>query len=98
MPTGVLWQNGPLEWVHFPTQTKKVAASYPGLIATLILKEKSGALNYLVKSHQKIVIPYNKKQVDALLMFDENLQVATENCFGQSLTSFTLQCFVKFYI
>ena len=53
-PTGVLWQNGPLEWVHFPTQTKKVAASYPGLIATLILKKKSGTLNYLVKSHQKL--------------------------------------------
>ena len=53
-PTGVLWQNGPLEWVHLPAHAKKVVASYPGLIATLILKEKSGALNYLVKSHQKL--------------------------------------------
>jgi len=50
----VLWQDGPLQWVHLPAQTKKVAASYPGLIAILILKEKSGALNYLVKSHQKL--------------------------------------------
>jgi len=24
----VLWQNGPLEWVHLPAQAKKVAASY----------------------------------------------------------------------
>ena len=94
----VLWQNGPLEWVHLPAQTKKVAASYPGLIATLILKEKSGALNYLVKSHQKIVIPYNKEQLDALLMFDENWQIAIGNYFGQIFASFTLQCFVKFYI
>ena len=53
-PTGVLWQNGPLEWVHLPAQTKKVVASYPGLTATLILKGKSGTLNYLVKSHQKL--------------------------------------------
>ena len=50
----VLWQNGPLEWVHLPAQAKKVVASYPGLIATLILKEKSRALDYLVKSHQKL--------------------------------------------
>ena len=23
VPTGVLWQNGPLEWVHLPAQAKK---------------------------------------------------------------------------
>ena len=31
-------------------------------------------------------------------MFDENWQIAIENCWGQIFTSFTLQCFVKFYI
>ena len=40
VPMGVLWQNGPSEWIHLPAQAKKVVASYPGLIATLILKGK----------------------------------------------------------
>ena len=68
----VFWQNGPLEWVHLPAQTKKVAASYPGLIATLILKKKKRNIELFGKESSEIVIPYNKEQLDALLMFDEN--------------------------
>ena len=41
---GVLWHNGPLKRIHLPTQAKKVVASYPGLIATLILKEKKWSI------------------------------------------------------
>ena len=50
------------------------------------------------KEPSEIVIPYNKEQLDALLMFDENWQIAIGNYFGKIFTSFTLQCFVKFYI
>ena len=68
----VLWQNGPLECVHLPAQTKKVAASYPGLIATLILKGRKWSIELFGKEPAEIVIPYNKEQLDTLLMFDEN--------------------------
>ena len=94
----VLWQNGPLEWVHLLAQTKKVAASYPILIATLILKEKNQNIKLFGKEPSEIVIPYNKEQLDAFLMIDENWQIAIRNYFGQIFTSFTLQRFVKFYI
>ena len=79
----VLWQNGPLEWVPLPAQAKKVAASYPGLIATLILKEKKRNIELFGKEPSEIVIPYNKEQLDALLMFDEDWQIAVGNYFGQ---------------
>ena len=84
-PTGVLWQNGPLEWVHLPAQPKKVVASYPGLIATLILKGRKRSIELFGKEPAEIVIPYNKEQLEALLMFDEDWQIAIGNYFGQIL-------------
>ena len=50
------------------------------------------------KETSEILIPYNKEQLDALLMFDENWQIAIGNYFGQIFTSFTFTCFVEFYI
>ena len=72
---GVLWQDDPLEWVPLPAQAKNVVASYPGLIATLILKGRNRSIELFGKEPSEIVIPYNKEQLDALLMFDENWQI-----------------------
>ena len=60
-PTGVLWQGGPLEWIHLPTQARKVVASYPGLIATLMLKGRKRSIELFGKEPSEIVIPYNKE-------------------------------------
>ena len=84
-PTGVLWQNGPLEWVHLPAQAKKIVASYPGLIPMLILKGRKWSIELFGKESAEIVIPYNKEQLDALLMFDEDWQIAVGNYCGQIL-------------
>ena len=84
-PTGVLWQGGPLEWIHLPTQAKKVVASYPGSIATLMLKGRKRSIELFGKEPSEIVIPYNKEQLDALLMFDEDWQIAIGNYCGQIL-------------
>ena len=81
----VLWQNGPLEWVHLPAQAKKVVASYPGLIATLILKGRKRSIKLFGREPSEIVIPYNNEHLDALLMFDEDWQVAIGNYCGQIL-------------
>ena len=59
-------------------------ASYPGLIVTLILKRKQ-SVELFGKELSEIVIPHNKDQLDALLMFDENWQIAIGNYFGQIL-------------
>ena len=71
-PTGVLWQSSPLEWIHLPAQAKKVMASYPGLIATLMLKGRKRSIELFGKEPSEIVIPYNKEQLDALPIFDED--------------------------
>ena len=82
---GVLWQSGPLEWIHLPAQAKKVVASYPSLIATLILKGRKWSIELFDKEPSEIVIPYNKEQLDALPMFDEDWQIAIGNYCGQIL-------------
>ena len=89
----VLWQNGSLEWVHLPAQAKKVVASYPGLIATLILKGRKCSIELFGKEPSEIVIPYNKEQLDALLMFDENWQIAIGNYVGQNFYIIYLHMF-----
>ena len=75
----------PPEGIHLPAQAKKVVASYPGLVATLILKGRKQSIELFGKEPAEIVIPYNKEQLDALLMFDENWQIAIGNYFGQIL-------------
>ena len=85
VPMGVLWQNGPLEWVHLPAQAQKVVASYPGLIAMLILKGRKRSIELFSKEPAEIVIPYNKEQLDALLMFNEDWQIAIGNYCSQIL-------------
>ena len=84
-PTGVLWQSGPLEWVHLPAQAKKVVASCAGLIVTLILKGRKRSIELFGKEPTEIIIPYNKEQLDAFLMFDEDWQIAVGNYCGQIL-------------
>ena len=95
-PTGALWQNGPLEWIHLPTQAKKVVASYPDLVAALILKGRKQSIELFGKEPSEIVIPYNKEQLDALLMFDENLQIARGNYVGQILHHFPSHVLLNF--
>ena len=62
-----------------------MVASYPGLVATLILKGRRCSLELFGKEPLETVIPYNKEKLDALLMFDENWQIAIGNYFGQIL-------------
>ena len=37
-PTGCLWQEGPLEWLHLPVTPRKIVLSYPSSVAQLIIK------------------------------------------------------------
>lgn len=52
-PTGVLWQEGPLEWLHIPVTAKKVVACYPGLVTTLIIKGSHRNIEMFGKNHLK---------------------------------------------
>ena len=59
-------------------------ASYSSLIATLILKGRKRSTELFNKEPSEIVIPY-KEQLDALLMLDDDWQIAIGNYFGEIL-------------
>lgn len=35
LPTGLFWQDGPLEWLHLPSTRKRVITTYYEAVATL---------------------------------------------------------------
>lgn len=40
-PTGCLWQEAPLEWIHLPASPKKIITSYPSMVASQISKDRT---------------------------------------------------------
>ena len=75
-PTGVLWQNRPLEWIHLPATAKKVVAPYPGLLASLIVNGHKRSIELFGQEPQEIIVPYSKEQLDSLIGCDTDWQIA----------------------
>ena len=48
-PTGCLWQESPLKWLHLPVTPRKIVLSYPSLVAQLIIKGRKEVWNFLEK-------------------------------------------------
>ena len=48
-PTGHLWQEGPLEWLHLPVTPRKIVLSYPILMAQLIIKGRKRSVELFEK-------------------------------------------------
>ena len=71
-------------------------ASYSSLIATLILKGRKRSTELFNKEPSEIVIPYNREQLDALLMFDDDLQIAIGNYCGQILHHLAFHVLLNF--
>ena len=66
-PTGCLWQEGPLEWLHLPVTSRKIVLSYPSLLAHLIVKGRKRSMELFGKKLANIVIPFNNDQLQFLL-------------------------------
>lgn len=74
-PTGCLWQDGVLEWIHLPATSKTIVTSYPSLTALLILKGRKCSIEPSGKESASIILPYNKEKTNQLLQFDEDWQI-----------------------
>ena len=84
-PTGCLWQEGPLEWLHLPVTPRKIVLSYPSLVAQLIIKGRKRSVELFGKEVANIVIPFNKDQLQFLLQNSDDWQVALIDSWGQIL-------------
>ena len=84
-PTGCLWQEGPLEWLHLPVTHKKIVLSYPSFVAQLIIKGRKRSVKLFGKEVANIVIPFNKDQLQFLLQNSNDWQVTLIDFRGQIL-------------
>ena len=62
----------------------------------LILKGRKRSIELFGKEPAEIVIPYNKEQLDALLMFDEDWQIVVGNYCGQILHHLSSHALLNF--
>ena len=87
-PTGCLWQNDPLEWIHLPVSGKKILMSYPTMVASLVLKARFRSKELFACEMHEIIIPYTREQYNHLLQIDDQWTTAFLKYTGK--TSFHL--------
>ena len=82
-PTGCLWQEGVLEWIHLPHTQTRMVASYVYLCGQLIIKARNRSRELFGKEMHIIVIPYNKQQFSILQQTDDDWGIALINYAGE---------------
>lgn len=82
-PTGVLWQNKPLFWVHLPSSPPKVLVTYPSLIVKLIKIGREKSRQHFGKDPDQIILPYTKEQLNWLTQNDDNWTISLSSFQGR---------------
>lgn len=80
LPTAVLWQNGPLLWIHPNASPAKIIDWYPNAIAQLALRGIKAAVTHFGQDPNSLIVPYTAAQVQTL--------AATSNDWAILVTSF----------
>lgn len=83
LPTAVLWQNGPLLWVHPNASPAKIIDWYPNAVAQLALRGIKAAITHFGREPNSLITPYTTAQVQVL--------AATSNAWAVLVTSFSGQ-------
>ena len=65
-PTGLLWQEGPLLWIHSKISTGRTLDHYPTTVASLALLGIQHCLQFFGIKPSSIVIPYDGYQQKVL--------------------------------
>lgn len=65
-PTGLLWQEGPLLWIHSKMSAGRTLDHYPTTVASLALLGIQHCLQYFGIKPNSIVIPYDRYQQKVL--------------------------------
>ena len=83
MQTAVLWQKGPLMWIHLSSSPKKVLTPYYEAVAVLIQNCRIESRKYFGKEPDEIFIPYSKQQLNWLLQNTDIWPIACANFLGK---------------
>ena len=65
-PTGVLWQDGPLLWIHTKSLGMKTLSHYPSMVAEVAFLGIKQCVSAFAMLPEKLVVPYSKDQIEIL--------------------------------
>ena len=65
-PTAVLWQDGPLLWIHAHASIRKTIEYYPTAVASIAMMGIKMSLTHFAMQPQLLIQPYTPKQVQVL--------------------------------
>lgn len=66
LPTAVVWQQGPLCWVHPRASPAKIVDWYPAAVAQLVIKGIKMTIEYFGLEPNIIISPYTPDQIQVL--------------------------------
>jgi hypothetical protein len=66
LPTAVLWQDGPLVWIHPHISPNKTIEHYPTIVVNMAHKGIKSSITHFGKMPDSIIIPYTTAQVQIL--------------------------------
>ncbi|XP_016060605.1 PREDICTED: endogenous retrovirus group K member 25 Pol protein-like [Miniopterus natalensis] len=82
-PTGLFWQEAPIEWIHLSSSRKKVITPYAMSVAQLILQGRKRAIELFGKQPATIIVPYSSMQQQWLWQNETLWQIAFSDYSGQ---------------
>lgn len=66
-PTAVLWQDGPLLWIHTKSLGLRTLTHYPSMVAEVAILGIKQCLSCFAVMPDKLIIPYTKEQMEVLI-------------------------------
>lgn len=83
LPTAVLWQNGPLLWIHPHASPQKIIDWYPAAIAQLALRGLKAAVSHFGRHPAALIVPYNSLLVQTLAATSDDWAILVTTFLGK---------------
>lgn len=81
-PTGVLWQDNPLLWIHLPSSPSKVLTTYSLLVTKLIKLGREKSRLYFGRDPDQLILPYTKEQINWLSQNEDDWIISLSSFQG----------------
>lgn len=82
-PTAVIWQKGPLRWIHLPVSPVQVLNPYHEAVALLVQLCRGESIKYFGREPQTITVPLTMQQIDWLFQHSNTWGIALANFSGK---------------
>lgn len=82
-PTAVIWQKGPLRWIHLPVSPSKVLTPYYEAVALLVQQCREESIKYFGKEPHTVTVPFTMHQINWLFQHSNTWGIAFANYSGQ---------------